>query len=176
MDIFTLAAPRRSSHCSTTGVIKAVVCAILSVGVMHIKYPLMLIEKSSPCNGGGGFHLSLYEWSFTICPTPYRPNRIKIRLVRRYNKAFPFFLPEPLSYLVCLSVYQSELLGGFDLFVYCLLHFFSFDLFFPFFPFFFLFFFFFFFFPFLNVLFVGVGCGVFVVYCLFLFICCCYFC
>ena len=27
-------------------------------------------EKSSPC-GGSGFPLSLSEWSFTICPTPY---------------------------------------------------------------------------------------------------------
>ena len=39
-------------------------------GMMHIKEPLLLIGKSSPC-GGGGFPLSLSEWSFTICPTPY---------------------------------------------------------------------------------------------------------
>ena len=44
-----------SSQCSTTGVTKAVVCAILS-GMMHIKEPLLLIGKSSPC-GGIGFSL-----------------------------------------------------------------------------------------------------------------------
>ena len=39
-------------------------------GMMHIKEPLLLLEKSSPC-GGSGFSLSLSEWSFTICLTPY---------------------------------------------------------------------------------------------------------
>ena len=29
-----------------------------------------LIGKSSPC-GGSGFPLSLSEWCFPICPTPY---------------------------------------------------------------------------------------------------------
>ena len=31
------------------GVTKAVVCAILSVGMVHIKEPLLLNGKSSPC-------------------------------------------------------------------------------------------------------------------------------
>ena len=35
-------------------------------GMVHIKEPLLLIEKSSLC-GGSGFPLSLSEWSFTIC-------------------------------------------------------------------------------------------------------------
>ena len=48
---------------------KAVVCVILSV-MMHIKEPLLLIAKSSPCDGSG-FPLSLSEWSFTICLPPY---------------------------------------------------------------------------------------------------------
>ena len=39
-------------------------------GMVHIKKTLLLIEKSSPC-GGSGFPLSLSEWSFTICLTPY---------------------------------------------------------------------------------------------------------
>ena len=39
-------------------------------GMMHIKEPLLLIRKSSPCDGSG-FPLKLYEWSFTICPMPY---------------------------------------------------------------------------------------------------------
>ena len=38
--------------------------------MVHIKEPLLLIRKSSPC-GGSRFSLSLYEWSFTICPMPY---------------------------------------------------------------------------------------------------------
>ena len=39
-------------------------------GMVHIKETLLLIGKSSPC-GGSGFPLSLSEWSFTICLTPY---------------------------------------------------------------------------------------------------------
>ena len=39
-------------------------------GMMHIKEPLLLIGKISLC-GGSGFPLSLSEWSFTICVTPY---------------------------------------------------------------------------------------------------------
>ena len=42
----------------------------LVCGMVHIKEPLLLIGKSSPC-GGSGFPLSLSEWPFTICPTPY---------------------------------------------------------------------------------------------------------
>ena len=59
----------RSSQCSTTGVTKVVVCVILS-GMVHIKEPLLLIDKSSLC-GGSGFPFSLSEWSLTICLTPY---------------------------------------------------------------------------------------------------------
>ena len=39
-------------------------------GMVHIKEPLLLIDKSSLC-GGSRFPLSLSEWSFTTCPTPY---------------------------------------------------------------------------------------------------------
>ena len=39
-------------------------------GMVHIKEPLLLIVKSSPC-GGSGFPLSLSGWYFTICPTPF---------------------------------------------------------------------------------------------------------
>ena len=52
-------------------------------GVMHIKEPLLLIGKSSPC-GSSGFPLSLSEWSFTICLMP--------SLSASLNKAFPSFL------------------------------------------------------------------------------------
>ena len=34
-------------------------------GMMHIKEPLLLIGKSSPCDGSG-FHLLPSEWSFTM--------------------------------------------------------------------------------------------------------------
>ena len=39
-------------------------------GMVHIKDPLVLIDKSSLC-GGSGFPFSLSEWSLTICLTPY---------------------------------------------------------------------------------------------------------
>ena len=39
-------------------------------GMVHIKEPLLLIDKSSLC-GGSGFPFSLSEWSSTICLTPY---------------------------------------------------------------------------------------------------------
>ena len=39
-------------------------------GMVHIKEPLLLIDKSSVC-GGSRFPFSLSEWSLTICLTPY---------------------------------------------------------------------------------------------------------
>ena len=39
-------------------------------GMVHIKEPLLLIDKSSLC-GGSGFPFSLSEWSYTTCLTPY---------------------------------------------------------------------------------------------------------
>ena len=57
-----------SNQCAMTGVRNVVVCAIQS-GMMHIKEPLLLIGKNSPC-GGSRFPLLLSEWSlpyiFTI--------------------------------------------------------------------------------------------------------------
>ena len=41
------------------------VCAILS-GMVHIKEPLVLIGKHSPCSGSSRFPLSLSEWSDAI--------------------------------------------------------------------------------------------------------------
>ena len=38
--------------------------------MVHIKEPLLLIDKSSLC-GSSWFPLSLSEWSLTICLTPY---------------------------------------------------------------------------------------------------------
>ena len=46
-------------------------------GMVHIKQPLLLIGKSSPC-GCSGFPLSLSELSFTVCPTQYN---LKIKCV-----------------------------------------------------------------------------------------------
>ena len=62
----------RSSQCSTTGLTKAVVCAILS-GMVHIKEPLLLIGKSSPC-GDSGFPLSLSNCG----PLPYVQRHIAL--------------------------------------------------------------------------------------------------
>ena len=60
-------------------------------GMVHIKEPLLLIGKSSPC-GDSGFPLSLSEWSSTIilCQTPY--NRKQNVLSASLNKLFPSFL------------------------------------------------------------------------------------
>ena len=58
--------------------------------MVHIKEPMLLIGKSSPC-GGSGFPLSLSEWSFTICPKPY--NRKSNVLNTSLNKTFPSLLP-----------------------------------------------------------------------------------
>ena len=43
---------------------------IFFISMIHIKEPLLLIGKSSPC-GGSGFPFSLSEWSDTICLIPY---------------------------------------------------------------------------------------------------------
>ena len=59
-------------------------------GVMHIKEPVLLIGKRSPCSGSG-FPLSLSEWSFTICLTLY--NRKYNVLSASLNNIFPSFLP-----------------------------------------------------------------------------------
>ena len=74
-------------------------------GMMHIKEPLLLIGKSSPC-GGSGFPLSLSEWSFTICLTPY--NRKYNVLSASLNKTFPSFL---VSKGLCKSVEWVLIVG-----------------------------------------------------------------
>ena len=56
-------------------------------GMVHIKEPLLLIGKSSPC-GGSGFPLSLSEWFFTICPTPYNRKIKCVECVVKYNISF----------------------------------------------------------------------------------------
>ena len=67
-------------------------------GMVHIKEPLLLIRKSSPC-GGSRFPFSLSEWSFTICLTSY--NSKENVLSASLNKTF-------LS-LSLLSHYQNGL-------------------------------------------------------------------
>ena len=66
-------------------------------GMVHIKEPLVLIGKHSPC-GGSRFPLSLSEWSFTICLMPYncKYNVLSVSL----NKTFPSFFPIPLSMVI----------------------------------------------------------------------------
>ena len=54
-----------SSQCSMNGLTEERI-----IWMMHIKEPLLLIGKGSPCDGSG-FPLLLSEWSFTICLTPY---------------------------------------------------------------------------------------------------------
>ena len=59
----------RSSQCSTTGNKGCGMCYPV-YGMMHIKEPLLLIGRSSPCDGSG-FPLLLSELSFTIYVMPY---------------------------------------------------------------------------------------------------------
>ena len=58
-------------------------------GMVHIKEPLLLIDKSSLC-GGSRFPFSLSEWSLTICLTPYN-HRLKNVLSALLNKTFLSF-------------------------------------------------------------------------------------
>ena len=73
---------RRSSEVELSLMVRWVVGSILHgdnkgrgmcypvCGMVHIKEPLLLIDKSSLC-GDSGFPFSLSEWSLTICLTPY---------------------------------------------------------------------------------------------------------
>ena len=77
-------------------------------GMVHIKEPLLLIGKSSPC-GGSGFPLTLSEWFFTICPTPYNrklKTKFKNVLSASLNKTFNSFLP------YFLASFQIQILTG----------------------------------------------------------------
>ena len=63
-------------------------------GMVHIKEPLLPIGKSVLYSGASGFPLSLSEWSFTKCPTPYN-SKYNV-LSASLNKTFHFFLPNSL--------------------------------------------------------------------------------
>ena len=60
-------------------------------GIMHIKEPLLLIGKSSPY-GGSGFPLSLFEWSFIICLTPYnrKGNVLSASLIKHFLPSYKY--------------------------------------------------------------------------------------
>ena len=70
-------------------------------GMVHIKDPLLLIGKSSPCNGSSGFPLSLYEWSFTICLTSHNCKYIVLSVL--LNKTFRSFCLFQLIYFLLIS-------------------------------------------------------------------------
>ena len=58
-------------------------------GMVRIKEPLFPFGKSNLC-GGSRFPLSLSEWSFTTCPTPY--NRKENVLSASLIKTLPSFV------------------------------------------------------------------------------------
>ena len=62
-------------------------------GIVHIKEPLLLIDKSSLC-GGSGFPFSLSEWSLTTCLTPYnhRENVLSASLNKTFLSLSPSFV------------------------------------------------------------------------------------
>ena len=84
--------------------------------MVHIKEPLLLIRKSSPC-GGSGFSLSLSEWSFTICSTPY--NRTQNVLSASLNKIFPSFFCIPWTTLPFVYKSPKLLISSATLRKYC---------------------------------------------------------
>ena len=51
---------------SMTGLIKAMISAILLSGMMYIKDPFLIFGTSSRCYGDSAFSLSLSEWSSTL--------------------------------------------------------------------------------------------------------------
>ena len=75
-------------------------------GIVHIKERLLLFGKSSPC-GGSGFHLSLSEWSFTICPTPYncKSNVLSASLNKTFH-SLPCLVP--MHYGICSMFLTSN--------------------------------------------------------------------
>ena len=69
LSYFTFLQPVLHDWCNKERGMCDPVCAI-----MHIKQPLLLIGKSSPCISGSGFSSSLSEWLFNISVTPYSRN------------------------------------------------------------------------------------------------------
>ena len=65
--------------------------------MVHIKNPLMLIEKSSLCSGCSRFPTSLSEWSFTICPTAYNDKQNVLSVSLNKNISFLIYLFEKSS-------------------------------------------------------------------------------
>ena len=47
-------------------------------GMVHIKEPLLLIEKSGPYSGSIMLPLSLSKWSFTICAALCNPRLLAL--------------------------------------------------------------------------------------------------
>ena len=75
-------------------------------GMMHIKETLLLIGKSSLCDGSR-FPLSLSGWSFTICLTPYN-RKLKNVLSASLNKIFHSLLKHAYFYY-CVSNNKTRL-------------------------------------------------------------------
>ena len=56
-------------------------------GMVHIKEPLLLIDKSSLC-GGSGFPFSLSEWSFTSRPKMDKEGRKEMFYLMTHSTQF----------------------------------------------------------------------------------------
>ena len=79
----------RSCQCSTIGITKPVVCAILSMG-WCIYHALLLNKKVAPWSGRNGHPHWLSEWSFAVClmPNNHKHNTLSVSL----NKTILHFL------------------------------------------------------------------------------------
>ena len=73
-------------------------------GMLHIKEPMLLIRKSSLC-GSSGFPLSLSEWSFTICPTPYNRNYFSCPIILSsfFNIVLSSVIKYPSFFYLCFE-------------------------------------------------------------------------
>ena len=59
----------------------------------HIKDTLLQIGKSNHISGGSRFPLSLSDWSFTICPTPYSRKYNVLSVSLNKKSLFPYLTP-----------------------------------------------------------------------------------
>ena len=97
----------RSSQCPATRVTKAVVCVIVC-GVMHIKAPLLLIEKSSIC-GGSGFPLSLSEWFLNMFYLTTHSTHILFTVIWHFLPSFDVYFYQEHVSIMLLNIWNCLL-------------------------------------------------------------------
>ena len=81
-----------SNQWSTTGPSKDVVCAVLSVGKVYIKEPLLLIRRAAYVATIGFLYRNMSQWTYAWCPIA---DEIETdHLYQSLNETnFPFLIP-----------------------------------------------------------------------------------